>query len=110
MRSGRPGATLAFWARVWTLVLTLTGEFALVGALTVAARTAFTAGERWVVASASSEGRRATETRNGKMRALMRFISAIGLPVTTWLRGQDVPRAGEARRRRHYNLPELNNV
>src|SRR5262245_43974513 len=106
LRSGSPGATLAFW----TGVLTLTGNLALVGALTVAARTDFAAGERWVFASASTEGRRATEMSNGKMRALMRFISSIGFPVTTWLRGQDVPRAGEPRRRRHYNLPELNNV
>src|SRR5262245_13933152 len=110
LRSGSPGATLAFWTGVLDLVLTLTGNLAWVGALTVAARTDFAAGKRWVFASASTEGRRATEMSNGKMRALMRFISSIGFPVTTWLRGQDVPRAGEPRRRRHYNLPELNNV
>ncbi len=91
LRSGSPGATLAFWTGVLTFVLT---DLALVGALTVAARTDFATGERWVFASASTGGRRATETSNDKMRALMRFISSVGFPVTTWYAVRTSPEPG----------------
>ena len=69
LRSGSPGATAAFS----TCVLVLAGALDL-----AAARTGCSAGERWVFASASAGGRRATETSNGKMCARMRFISSIG--------------------------------
>src|SRR4029453_4147048 len=83
--------SLAFWTGVLTLALT---DLDFVGALTVAARTDFAAGERWVFASASTGGRRATETSNDKMRVLMRFISSIGFPVTTWYAVRTSPEPG----------------
>ena len=78
------------------LGLGLDGRLAFAGVLTVAARTDFAAGERWVFASASAGGRRATETSNGKMCARMRFISSIGFRLRPGTRSGRPPSRGAA--------------
>ena len=93
LRSGSGGGTAASF-------------FATAGA----ARLAF-AGAWWRdFATAIAGAKHAKSTSNDRACAVKRFISSNGTGYNPGKAGQDVPRAGEPRRRGHCIVPRFNNV
>ena len=99
-----PRATGA--AGFWTRVGLRSGRGGGTSTLTVLVARADLAATDFALATAGA--RHAIQTSNGKICARMRFISSVGFRLRSC--SQDVPRAGEPRRRRHCNVPDLNNV
>ena len=100
LRSGNPGAIASCFA----------GRLCAAACLAGATCACLAAAECCVLASAVAGARHVTRSSNGKMCAKMRFISSIGYRLRSCYASQDVPRAGEPRRRRQCTVPELNNV